>query len=69
MKPQKLPFTVVYCTGADDGFPATDLELHSPIVKGWQSQRFCTWPQILIVQLRETARLRKIQVSHVHEIF
>jgi len=25
--PEKLPFTVVFCSGADDGHPATDLEV------------------------------------------
>ena len=41
--PVKLPFTVVCCTGADDGFPATDLEVHGPSVKGWRAGRFCAW--------------------------
>lgn len=25
--PEKIPFSVVFCSGADDGHPATDLEV------------------------------------------
>jgi centrosomal protein CEP104 len=67
--PVKLPFTVVCCTGADDGFPATDLEVHGPSVKGWRAGRFCAWPQEIILALEEPARLRKVQVlSHQYMI-
>ena len=38
-------FQVVFCTGSDAGFPVTELNEHSPHTKGWQSPRFCEYPQ------------------------
>eukprot|EP01137_Pigoraptor_chileana_P018819 Opistho-2@78937 len=67
--PHKIKFTVVHCTGADDEHPAAELEVHGPLVRGWQSQRFCPFPQALVLQLAEHSRVRKIQIlSHQHKI-
>jgi hypothetical protein len=39
--PEKLSFTVVFCSGADDGHPATDLE-----VGVWRPPTSCKFAQI-----------------------
>lgn len=36
---RKLPFRVVYWSSGDDDYPATDLQVHSPLAKGWRSSR------------------------------
>eukprot|EP00118_Oscarella_pearsei_P011324 m.75306 g.75306 ORF g.75306 m.75306 type:complete len:982 (+) comp35937_c0_seq4:2015-4960(+) len=60
--PRKLPFRVIYWSGADEDYPARDLEVHSPLVKGWRSSRYCIYPQEIVFQLAEGVRLRKIQL-------
>lgn len=38
-------------------------------MKGWQSPRYCIWPQELVFQLDNTVRLRKIQIlAHQYKI-
>ena len=35
--PEKLPFSVVFCSGADDGHPATNLEVGGrSVLKAWK---------------------------------
>lgn len=43
MKSEKIPFRVVEATGWEEGYPARDLELHSPWVKGWRAPRWEMW--------------------------
>jgi len=40
MKPAKISFHVVDATGWEEGYPARDLELHNPWVKGWRAPRW-----------------------------
>eukprot|EP00116_Pleurobrachia_bachei_P001777 sb/3462039/ len=62
---QKIKFNVVYATGSDDDFSSSALESHGPSVKGWRSERFCIYPQEIVVQLPSAIRLRKLQIlSH-----
>ncbi|XP_021361022.1 centrosomal protein of 104 kDa-like isoform X2 [Mizuhopecten yessoensis] len=63
--PRKLPFRVVHVSGQDDGYKAIELNVHSPLTRGWQASRYCLYPQDLILRLDARSRLRKIQVlSH-----
>lgn len=39
MKSEKIPFRVADASGWEEGYPARDLELHSPWVKGWRAPR------------------------------
>lgn len=67
--PAKLPFRVVFCSSEADGHEVAQLEVHSPLVRGWQSARFCHWPQEIIFQMDELCRVRKIQLlSHQYKI-
>ncbi|CAG5136224.1 unnamed protein product, partial [Candidula unifasciata] len=67
--PQKLHFKVIHASGQDDVYRASELNYHSPLTKGWQSARFCLYPQDIVLQLEERSRLRKIQIlSHQHLI-
>ncbi|KAL8583520.1 hypothetical protein ACOMHN_054836 [Nucella lapillus] len=65
--PRKLEFRVVRALGEDDVHKAGNLNqhLHGPLATGWQSSRFCLYPQEIVVQLESRSRLRKIQIlSH-----
>ncbi|KAK3104885.1 hypothetical protein FSP39_012411 [Pinctada imbricata] len=63
--PRKLPFRVLHVSGQDDSYRAAELNYHSPLTKGWQSSRYCLYPQDIIVQLDARSRLKKIQIlSH-----
>ena len=41
----KLRFRTVHFSSEDNGYPASELNVHSPTTKGWQSIRFCEYPQ------------------------
>ena len=41
----KLKFKVIHCAGEDPEYPVMELNSHSPNTKGWQSPRFCEFPQ------------------------
>lgn len=63
--PHKLEFHVVHASGEDDVHKAGDLNHHGPLALGWQSSRFCLYPQDIVVQLEGRCRIRKIQIlSH-----
>jgi len=63
--PKKLEFQVVHVSGYDSNHGPRELEIHSPVTKGWQSQRFCVYPQEVVLRLTEPANLKKLQIlSH-----
>ncbi|KAJ3095250.1 hypothetical protein HDU97_007124 [Phlyctochytrium planicorne] len=50
-------------------FPPEELltHNHTPLAKGWRSERFCIYPQVLILRLAPgKCRLRKIQILSHH---
>ena len=62
---QKIAFQVVYATGSDDDYSSSTLENHGPSVRGWRSERFCVYPQEIVLQLPAPIRVRKLQLlSH-----
>ena len=62
---QKIKFQVVYATGSDEDYSSSALENHGPTVKGWRSERFCVFPQELVLQFPSPIRVRKLQLlSH-----
>lgn len=63
--PKKINFHLVHASSEDDDHRAIQLNVHSPSTKGWQSVRFCLYPQDIIIQLDHRAKIRKIQIlSH-----
>ncbi|XP_067005297.2 centrosomal protein of 104 kDa [Anabrus simplex] len=60
--PHKIGFTVVYASGEDERHRASELNVHGPIVRGWQSAKGCSYPQELILQLHSPATIQRIQV-------
>ena len=63
----KLGFTVIQTSGEDVEYPASELNTHSPHTKGWQSPRFCEFPQELGLQLAHRSQLTQLQLlSHQH---
>lgn len=41
----KLSFHVCYFSSEDAGYPASELNIHGPATLGWQSLKFCDYPQ------------------------
>ena len=60
--PHKIGFCVLHASGADTGVSMHELEVHSPLARGWQSARFCLYPQEIIIQLAEKTRIKKLQL-------
>jgi centrosomal protein CEP104 len=50
---RKLSFQVVFASGEDPDYPVTELNFHSPQTRGWQSPRFCEYPQEIGIQFSE----------------
>ncbi|EWM24192.1 flagellar associated protein [Nannochloropsis gaditana] len=66
----KIRFQVVYASGQDPEHPAEELNVHSPATEGWQSPRFCDYPQELGLFLLDTpCHLSRVQIlSHQSKI-
>lgn len=46
----RLEFKVIQCTGEDPDYPSDSLNEHGPNAKGWQTPRFCEYPQELVLE-------------------
>ncbi|KAG2484841.1 hypothetical protein HYH03_016407 [Edaphochlamys debaryana] len=67
--PQKLRYTVHACSGEDTDYPVRELLYHSPQTRGWQSPRFCKYPQEIVLRLEQTCKVQQIQIlSHEYKI-
>lgn len=53
----KLAFRVCYFSSEDAGYPASELNIHGPATLGWQSLKFCDYPQEIGLQLEEDAEM------------
>ena len=66
---RKLPFEVIHTSGSDDEHPGKELEVQGPASKGWQSARFCVYPQEIILSLNVLCKVVKLQIlSHQYNI-
>jgi hypothetical protein len=69
MKLQKIPFQIAKYSGYDKDFPASDLtiENHSLNATGWQSERFCLFPQLIEFKLLQGPWIvQKLQILVHH---
>lgn len=65
----KLKFRVVSFSSEDPDFQVTELLKHGPHTKGWQSSRFCDYPQEIILQMSVPARIKQLQLlSHQFKV-
>ena len=63
--PQKLKYRIIYCSGEDQDYPVTELLDATSNTRGWQSQKFCDYPQEIIVQFPTVVNLKQLQfLSH-----
>jgi centrosomal protein CEP104 len=63
-------FRVVHSSSEDSGYPSSELNAHSPSTRGWQSDRFCQFPQELGFELvKGESKLSQVQIlSHQSKI-
>lgn len=65
----KLRFSIHFCSGEDPDYPARELLYHSAHTRGWQTPRFCRYPQELVLRLDRPSRIQQIQIlSHEYKI-
>ena len=66
----KLRFRVVHATSEDPSYPAEELNVHSPNTRGWQSIKFCEYPQELGFEIDGgDVKLTQVQIlSHQSKI-
>lgn len=58
----KIKFRVISCSGEDPQYPVTELLTQSPQSKGWQSPRFCEYPQEITLQFTAPVRIKQLQL-------
>lgn len=63
-------FNVIYFSSEDEEYPASELNMHSPETRGWQSFRYCEYPQELGFEIEGgVAKLAQVQIlSHQSKI-
>ncbi len=67
--PRKIHFQIVSSSSSEEQHPASELNHHGPLISGWQSSRFCSYPQELILQFENYVRIRRVQIlSHQYLI-
>jgi centrosomal protein CEP104 len=66
---QRLRYHIRNASGEDPDYPARELLMHHAQGRGWQSPRFCSYPQELEIQLDQPSRLSSIQLlCHEYKI-
>lgn len=56
-----LPFAVVSCSSQDEDFPGSELN-KGVLGRGWQSSRFCFFPQEIVLELQQPSRVINMQL-------
>ena len=65
----KIKYRIISCTGEDPEYPYSELLTPSPNSKGWQSPRFCDYPQEMTLQFTTPSKVKQIQfLSHQSKI-
>lgn len=65
----RLKYRIVRCSSEDPEYPVTELLAHSSQTKGWQTARFCDFPQEIGLQFENPVHLRQVQfLSHQSKI-
>ena len=66
---QKLPYRIISVTSEAESFSVRELLNHTPFSPGWQSSRFCSYPQEIQVEFPSVIHLKEIQfLSHQFKI-
>ncbi|XP_072390154.1 centrosomal protein of 104 kDa [Diabrotica undecimpunctata] len=60
--PKTIRFTTIFATSEDPKYKYLELNSHGPIVKGWQSEKDCKYPQEIVLKLETRCILNKIQI-------
>lgn len=64
-----MNFRISNCSSEDPEYPVSELLLQSPNCRGWQTKRFCQYPQTIMYELVEPTILKQISVlSHQSKI-
>lgn len=65
MSSSRIKFQVIYCSTFADGYAPQALETQSHNTRGWQSARFCEYPQELVLLFDQIYEVNQFQVlSH-----
>lgn len=68
-KSKRVNFRISQCSSEDPDYPVSELLLQSPNSKGWQSKRFCQYPQTIVYELVEPTIVKQISIlSHQSKI-
>mmetsp|Transcript_24759 Transcript_24759/g.41875 ORF Transcript_24759/g.41875 Transcript_24759/m.41875 type:complete len:844 (+) Transcript_24759:164-2695(+) len=66
----KLRFVAIHSSGEDDEYPVAELNQHTPQTRGWQSSKFCEYPQELGFEIESgESHISQVQIlSHQSKI-
>lgn len=66
---KKIRFMIIEATSEAEGHGVKNLEHQHPSSPGWQTQKFCSYPQEVVFHLCESCRMKKFQIlSHQYMI-
>uniref|UniRef100_A0A0G4HWC2 TOG domain-containing protein n=1 Tax=Chromera velia CCMP2878 TaxID=1169474 RepID=A0A0G4HWC2_9ALVE len=66
---RRVNFSVVEASSEDPEYPVHELLVHSSATRGWQSMRFCNYPQELGLKFDHPVRIKQLQfLSHQSKI-
>lgn len=61
--PDRIKFKVKAVTSEDPDHPVTEVHLLAPHSRGWRSEKFCSYPQDMLLDLSRPTHVHQIQVS------
>lgn len=65
----RLKYKIIKCTSEDPDFPVAELLSHSQHTRGWQTARYCEFPQEVWLKFENPVHLRQVQfLSHQSKI-
>ncbi|EOD37518.1 hypothetical protein EMIHUDRAFT_417671, partial [Emiliania huxleyi CCMP1516] len=64
-----IPYTVASCSSEDEQHPARELQSFHSQSRGWQSSRFCDFPQEIVLKFGGPVNVQQVQLlSHQFKI-
>ena len=57
-----IPYKIVYASGEDPNHVVSELHDQSKDSRGWQTERFCDYPQEIVLRFDRSVPISKVQV-------
>jgi hypothetical protein len=65
----KIKYRVIHCSSFEAGYPPTELEQQGQNTKGWQSSRFCEFPQEIVIAFDRVYEISQVWPKSIAFLF